>query len=168
MSELMNKAYNTADVALMENGRLTQDDIPYELLRYISEGMRLQVGSEFLRDGLFPFPLPEYFNNAKLDGNRVVYEDIIDIELLESDADAGDIPEIEYEDDPFLEAGAVSTRRRERLEGELKNIFSQKGVYERDRTKGVTPPLQEMNIPEQVKQDPLGADFTGQMRPVDE
>ena len=168
MNELMNKAYNTADVALMEEGRLTQDNIPYELLRYIDKGCSLVPGAERISDCIFPLPLPEYFNNAKIQGNRIVYEDIIDIELLESNADAGDIPEIEYEDDPFLEVGAVSTRRRERLEEELENIFSQNGLYERDRTRGITPPLQEMNIPEQVKQDPLGADFTGQMRPVDE
>jgi hypothetical protein len=37
-----------------------------------------------------------------------------------------------------------------------------------DRTRGIIQPLQEMNIPEQVREDPFGADFTGQMRPVDE
>jgi len=116
VSNLLNKAYNTIDYALMEKGKVTNDDAPPELITYLREGFNR---------GSFPHPLPEYFNNAVVQDGRVVVADIIDIELPPTDFDAGDIPEIEYDDDPFLQVGPYSTRRKARMENELAVLYGE-------------------------------------------
>ena len=116
VSNLLNKAYNTIDYALMEKGKVTNDDAPPELITYLREGFNR---------GSFPHPLPEYFNNAVVQDGRVVVADIIDIEIPPTDFDAGDIPEIEYDDDPFLQVGPYSTRRKARMENELAVLYGE-------------------------------------------
>jgi len=156
MSELIQKAINTVESAYLQKGNISTEDVPPELLAYLREGLK-DSNAEFVGDGNFPSPLPDFFKAWRVEGNRLLGGDFIDITLPESDEDVGDIPEIEYSESNMLDAGPLSTRRKQRLEEELAKIF------QRDRTTGVP---QEMNIPERVEQDPLGADFTGQMRPV--
>lgn len=158
MSELMQKAYNTVDEAFLDNGKLLTKDVPPELLAYLREGLR-NVESGFVSDGKFPFPLPKFLESLEVRDNVLSYGDFVRIEVPDMVFDAGDIPEIEYESDPFLDVGPMSSRRYKRLADELDNIFG----YSADRTTGVK---KEMNIPEKVTQDPLGADFTGQPRVV--
>jgi len=114
VKNLLNKAYNTIDYALMEKGKVTNDDAPPELITYLREGFNR---------GSFPHPLPEYFNSAVVEDGRVVVADIIDIEIPPTDFDAGDIPEVEYDDNPFLEVGPYSTRRKARMENELAVLY---------------------------------------------
>jgi hypothetical protein len=158
MSELMQKAYNTIDEAFLDNGRLMTQDVPPELLAYLREGLR-NVESGFVSDGNFPFPLPKFLESLEVQDNVLSYGDLVRIEVPAEDFDAGDIPEIEYESDPFLDVGPMSSRRYNRLKEEMNNIFG----YSADRTTGVK---MEMNIPENVQRDPLGADFTGQPKVV--
>lgn len=154
----MQKAYNTVDEAFLDNGKLMTQDVPPELLAYLREGLR-GVDTGYVSDGKFPFPLPKFLEALEVQGNVLSYADLVRIEVPAEDFDAGDIPEIEYESDPFLDVGPMSSRRYNRLKEEMNNIFG----YSADRTTGVQ---MEMNIPEKVKEDPMGADFTGQMRPV--
>ena len=160
MSETIQKGFNTVDRAFVENGQLTTEDIPQEILYYWVTGLRLKPDAEFLGDGVFPLPIPEFLEALEVRGNTLRYSDNVFIRLPDTFEDVGNIPEIEYSDDPFLQVGPLSTRRYERMKEEVGKIY---GDYMgKDRTTGIPVDL-EMNIPEKVKQDPLGADFTGQM-----
>ena len=156
----MQKGFNTVDRAFVDNGQLTTSDIPLEVLYYWSEGLRLKPSAEFLGDGFFPFPIPEFLEALEVRGNTLRYSDNVFIRLPDTFEDVGNIPEIEYSDDPFLQVGPLSTRRYERMKEEVGKIYKDFGAE--DRTTGIQVDL-KMNIPEQVKEDPLGADFTGQM-----
>ena len=123
VSNLLNKAYNTIDYALMEKGKVTNDDVPPEFVAYLRKGLESNADATFVREGNFPFPLPEYFDSAKVEGSRVVFDDIIDIDIPLEDYNAGDIPEIEYEDNPLLEVGPLTNRRKQRLDEELARIY---------------------------------------------
>lgn len=162
----MQKGFNTLDRTFLETGKLKTDDVPPEVLYYFSEACRLAPHAERLGDCFFPFPLPEFLDPVEVRGKNLRFEDSVNIRIPDEFVDVGDIPEIEYSDDPFLQTGPLSTRRYTRMKEEVEKIYKDFGAE--DKTTGITPPLQEMNIPEQVKQDPLGADFTGQMGPVDE
>ena len=123
MSNLLNKAYNTVDLAVADEGRLTNNNVPPELVAYLRRGLADNPDAVFVKDGNFPIPLPEYFDNARFDGSRVVFDDLIDIEIPLEDYNAGDIPEIEYEDNPLLEVAPLTNRRKMRLDTELDRIY---------------------------------------------
>lgn len=160
-SELIEKAVNAVESAYLQKGEIFTEDVPPELLAYMRECIK-GSDAEFVGDANCPVELPEFFNAWRVQGDRIFAGDFVDIRLPESDVDVGDIPEIEYSESNMLDAGPLSTRRKKRLDEEFIKIFG------RDRTTGITSPPQEMNIPENVRRDPFGADFTGQMRPVDE
>jgi len=127
VSDLLNKAFNTVDVALMEKGKITNDDVPPELITYLRMGLltRLYDDSRFrVGQGFFPVPLPDYFEDARVQNGRITIPGMIDLEIPREDFDAGDIPEVEYEDNPFLDVGPYSTRRKLRAEEEFKSIYS--------------------------------------------
>ena len=65
MSETIQKGFNTVDRAFVENGQLTTEDIPQEILYYWSEGLRLKPDAEFLGDGVFPLPYPRIFRSPR-------------------------------------------------------------------------------------------------------
>lgn len=122
-SELLNKAYNTVDLAVADQGYLNNNNVPPELVAYLRRGLAENPDAVFVKDGNFPIPLPEYFDNARFDGSRIVFDDLIDIEIPLEDYNAGDIPEIEYEDNPLLEVGPLTNRRKIRLDAELDRIY---------------------------------------------
>jgi len=126
MNEILDKAYNTVNAAILERGEINTDDVPPELLAYLREGLR-DVDAEYVSDGNFPHPLPEFIGGLLVDEDRIYFEDYVDIRLPSEDFDAGDIPEVEYEDDPMLDTGPLSTRRKVRLDAMLKNFFGEKG-----------------------------------------
>lgn len=153
MSELINRAIQTAELAFLVKGSIETEDLSPELIAYLQQGLAGK-GAEYVSDGDFPIPLPAFLADSPIENGRIVFEDLVFIELpTEELEDVGNIPEIEYSDDPLLDNGPLSTRRKERLDADLDDI------YGADRTRGFDYTY-EMRIPDRVKDDPYGADFT--------
>jgi len=157
MSDLFKRGFNTVTEAFLDNGQLVTSDVPPEVLSFLRTAMSASPDAETLGDINFPFPIPEFLEVVEVrPGGVLRYSDNIYIQIPEQDFDAGNIPEVEYSDSPFLDVGPMSTRRYERLKEEMGKLYGS------DQTSGV--PM-SMNLPEDDG-DPFGGDRTAPMRPV--
>ena len=128
MSDLIQRAYNTAEQSLIKNGKLTNAEAPPELLAYLREGMRDYPGAKYLKGGKFPYDLPKFMEQIEVRYGEDIemslhYKDFVNLTIPTFDDDMGNIPEVEYSDNPLLDAGPLSSRRYRRLQDELKNLF---------------------------------------------
>ena len=176
-NKLADAAYNSAAVSFYSTGSFRSEDAPLELIKIFRRGIKDYVQKNpdsttfHLRD--VALPVSEYTPTFLIDstvtvgeGGYKISDDIldIDIDIPLSDRRVGMIPDAEFtinDEFPLLPNAVLSDERLDLADKEVQKLFK------KDRTRGLE--LRYRNrIPEQVKEDPLGADFTGQMELVNE
>lgn len=172
-------AYNTVDNLFTLRDLVTEKDVPFEFISIVREALVRDGGDSVeLKDITFPLndEFPSYMRHmiaTKVDGGWMLDSAIDDMGLSfkipEEDERYGNfVDESNYFDvkRPTLPHALLSDEKLDFLNEEVRKKFGR--ISEKDRTTGIPLQEEEMNIPEGVRRDPLGADFTGQMRPVDE
>ena len=176
--KLVDAAYNGTYISYLRKGSLGDDDVNVafkEIIRraageYFEENPEERVVS--VRQLKLPRPESAFDILSLLDvvvedgGYRVIGEDYnVNVSIPFADERVGDIPDADINIDvptPALPNAILSDSLLEETNAGIAKAF------EADRTRGVDIKY-EMDVPDQVKQDPYGADFTtGRMRDKDE
>ena len=168
--KLIDAAYNSIYVSFLRDGKLRDEDITVAFKQIIRRGV-----ADYLRknpeesvvavsDLDIPRPTttsditPLLYAVVEEDGIRLASEDLdVDVMIPDVDIRVGDIPDADIDlegEFPILPNAVLSDDLLDQTTESINRAFGA------DRTKGFK---KGMVIPEKVRQDPFGADFTGQM-----